>query len=117
MDLDAALLDSMPDIVFAKDLEGRYIAGNASWARLLGRPACELIGRLDTDLFPEEVAMNFRRHDLVMLASGHSERNEEWVTYPNGRRALLETLKAPLRDPAGSVIGLVGVCREIDSAR
>ena len=48
----------------------RSIAGNAAWARLLGKPA-----------------------------SGQNERNEEWVTYPDGRRALLDTLKAPLRDP------------------
>jgi hypothetical protein len=66
----------------------RSIAGNAAWARLLGKPA-----------------------------SGQNERNEEWVTYPDGRRALLDTLKAPLRDPAGTVIGLVGVCREIQSPR
>lgn len=117
MDLDAAVLDSMPDIVFAKDLDGRYIAGNAAWARLLGKPASDLIGRLDADLFPQELAADFRRHDQTMLASGQSERNEEWVTYPDGRRVLLDTLKAPLRDPTGTVIGLVGVCREIHSPR
>ena len=77
----------------------RSIAGNAAWARLLGKPASDLIGRLDADLLPQELAADFRRHDQAMLASGQNERNEEWVTYPDGRRALLDTLKAPLRDP------------------
>jgi PAS domain S-box-containing protein len=115
MDLHALLLDSMPDIVFAKDLDGRYIAGNAAWAQLLGQPASALIGRLDSDLFPQDLANDFRRNDLAMLSSGQSQRNEEWVTYPDGRQALLETIKAPLRDAAGNVIGLVGVCREISA--
>lgn len=56
-----AVLDSMPDIVFAKDLEGRYIAGNAAWARLVGKPLSTLIGQRDGDLFPAELAAGFRR--------------------------------------------------------
>jgi len=52
-----------------------------------------------------------------MLASGAAATNEEWVTYPDGREALLETRKCPLRDGAGAVIGMVGVCREIQAPR
>lgn len=115
MDLNVAVLNSMPDIVFAKDLDGRYIAGNAAWGRLLGKSVSDLTGRLDSDLFPQELAADFRRHDQMMLASGQSERNEEWVTYPDGRRVKVDTLKAPLRDHNGTLIGLVGVCREIHS--
>ena len=52
-----------------------------------------------------------------MLASGQAQSNEEWVTYPDGRSALLETVKTPLQDASGTVIGLVGVCREIACPR
>lgn len=117
MDLNALLLDSMPDIVFAKNLDGRYIAGNAAWAQLLGQPASSLIGQLDSDLFPQDLASAFRRNDLEMLESGQPQCNEEWVTFPDGRKALLETLKTPLHDAVGRVIGLVGVCREISASR
>lgn len=113
MDLHRLLLDSMPDIVFAKDLDGHYIAGNAAWAQLFGQPTNVLIGQRDSDLFPQDLASDFRRNDLAMLSSGRPQRNEEWVTYPDGRQALIETLKSPLRDASGNVIGLVGVCREI----
>ena len=115
--LEAAVLQSIDDIVFAKDLEGRYIAGNAAWAQLLGRDLGELIGLSDGDLFPTEVAAGFLAHDAAMLASGAAAMNEEWVTYPDGREALLETRKCPLRDGAGVVIGMVGVCREIQAPR
>jgi len=112
-----AVLDSMPDIVFAKDLDGRYIAGNTAWSSLLGVAKAAAIGRLDADLFPPDLAAEFRRNDLAMLATSQAQRNEEWVTFPDGRRAILETLKSPLRDGSGEVIGLVGVCREIPSPR
>ena len=59
----------------------------------------------------------FCRHDQAMLASGQSQRNEEWVTHPDGRPTLLDTMKTTLRDAAGTVIGLVGVCREIPPPR
>jgi PAS domain S-box-containing protein len=115
--LEAAILESIDDIVFAKDLEGRYISGNAAWARLLGRRVGELIGCTDADLFPAEVAAGFRRHDEAMLAGGIATMNEEAVQFPDGRHALLETRKCPLRDDAGAVIGMVGVCREIAAPR
>ncbi len=48
-----------------------------------------------------------------MLPSGKEHRNEEWVQYPDGHRALLDTLKSPLINAAGQVVGLVGICRDI----
>jgi PAS domain S-box-containing protein len=104
MSLEAHLIESMTDIVFAKDLNGRYILD-------------ELTGLTDLDLFPADLAGSFRANDQAMLASGQAQSNEEWVTYPDGRRALLETVKTSLRDASGTVIGLVGVCREIACPR
>ena len=55
----------------------------------------------------------FRKNDQEMLASGQPRRNDEWVDYPDGRRVLLDTLKSPVFDEGGKIIGLVGVCRDI----
>ena len=78
MDLHALLLDSMPDIVFAKDLDGRYIAGNAAWARLLGQSASTLIGQLDSDLFPQDLASDFRRNDLIQAVREYEQRHRRF---------------------------------------
>lgn len=59
----------------------------------------------------------FRRHVEGMLAGGIATMNEEAVPVPDGRQALLDTSKCPLRDDAGAVIGMVGVCREIAAPR
>ena len=107
------LMNSIPDILFYKDLEGVYRGGNRAWARLAGKPLDQLLGRTDLDLFPGELGKSFRAKDQEMLATGRPRRNEEWVVYPDGRRALLDTLKTPWVDENGKTLGVLGICREI----
>ena len=107
------LMDSIPDIIFYKDMDGVYRGGNKAWARLAGKPLDQLIGKTDLDMFPEEFAKSFRAKDREMLASRQTQRNEEWVVYPDGRRALLDTLKTPWLDESGKVLGVLGISREI----
>lgn len=108
-----SVLNTIPDIIFFKDLDGVYRGGNAAWAKLAGKPLSELIGKTDLDLFPKELAESFRAYDQAMLKSGQSQRNDEWVTYPDGNRALIDTLKTPWLDADGNVIGVLGICRDI----
>jgi PAS domain S-box-containing protein len=117
MTLDANVLQSIDDVIFAKDLEGRYIASNGAWARLIGKEIAKALGLKDSDLFPAELALSIRSNDQAMLASGTSRSNEEWVQYPDDRKALLETRKSPLKDSNGAIIGLVGVSRELVKPR
>jgi PAS domain S-box-containing protein len=107
------LMDSIPDIIFCKDLDGVYRNGNKAWTQLAGKPLDQLLGKTDLDLFPGELGKSFRAKDQEMLASGQTRRNEEWVVYPDGRRALLDTLKTPWLDEHGKVLGVLGSCREI----
>jgi PAS domain S-box-containing protein len=109
----ASLLDSIPDIVFFKDTDGRYLGCNPPFAAFVGRSRDEIVGRTDHDLFPAPAADSFRDHDRAMLAGQVPEHNEEWVDFPDGHRELLDTLKAPLRALDGAVVGLVGISRDI----
>ncbi len=88
----ATLMDSIPDIIFCKDLNGVYRGGNKAWARLAGKPLNQLIGKTDLDLFPGEFGKTFQAKGREMLASRQIRRNEEWVVYPDGHRAALNTL-------------------------
>ena len=109
----ASLLDSIPDMIFFKDLDGVYMGCNPAFTEFVGRSREEIIGHNDLDMFPEPVARSFREYDKAMLEAGRPRSNEEWVHYPDGRRVLLETLKAPLLDLDGRIIGLLGVGRDI----
>jgi PAS domain S-box-containing protein len=107
------LLDSVPDIVFFKDLAGTYLGCNQRFADFVGRLREEIIGHTDYDLFAKEVADSFRENDRLMLELGEPRRNEEWTDYQDGQRVLVETFKAPLRSFDGKVRGVVGIARDI----
>jgi len=109
----ASLLDSIPDIIFFKDIAGAYMGCNPAFAEFVGRSRNEIIGRTDYDLFERGVADFFREHDQKMMSVGDPRHNEEWITYPDGRRVLLDTLKTPYKGPDGELLGVLGISRDI----
>ena len=109
----AAIINSIPDIIFYKDIDGIYRGGNQAWAELLGKPLDELIGKTDLELFPEDLAKFFRTKDQEMLTSKATKRNEEWVSNANGDNVLLDTVKTPWVDQNGNTLGILGICRDI----
>ncbi len=112
-----SMLDAAGDLIYVKDLNGAYLACNEASEKLVGMKEAEQVGKTDFDLFPREFAEPVREEDRTVMASGRERRVEEWVTYPDGTRVLMESLKAPLYDPDGRVAGLVGVSRDITARK
>lgn len=111
-----SLLDSVPDLIFYKDVAGVYLGCNTAFAQFTGRTAAAIIGKTDFDMFPHEVAAFFREQDTEMMTRGEARHNEEWVDYPDGRRVLLDTLKTPFYDADNNLLGLIGLSRDITAA-
>ncbi|TLS74037.1 PAS domain S-box protein [Mariprofundus erugo] len=108
------LRDGIPDLIFYKDNEGVYVGCNQAFCDFVGKhEEADVIGRTDFDLFDRELAQFFRQNDREMLTSGEARQNDEWVSYPDGSRHLLDTLKTPFLDRAGRAIGLIGISRDI----
>ena len=107
------LLNSIPDLVFYKDTEGIYLGCNPKFAEFVGKSMDDITGKTDFDLFDKEVAAFFRHHDTEMLKQKKPLHNEEWVTWSDGRKVLLDTFKAPFCDANGILIGILGVSRDI----
>ncbi len=108
-----SLLDSVPDLVFYKDQNSVYLGCNKAFEVFAGKTREELGGLTDFDLFAPEMATLFRNMDLIMMNEKKARRNEERVTYPDGREVDLETLKTPYYDHNGQILGLIGVSRDI----
>ncbi|WP_172632568.1 PAS domain S-box protein [Methanohalophilus mahii] len=108
-----SLLDSIPDIIFFKDVKGVYMGCNPAFTEFVGRPREEIIGKTDYDLFDKAFADFFRKHDERTLELLQPRHNEEWITYPDGRKILLDMLKTPYRGPDGLLIGILGIGRDI----
>ena len=111
--LIASLLDSIPDIVFFKDVHGVYLDCNPAFARHVGRPKEDIIGKTDYDLYDKEEAHAFRENDRRMLDLMAPRHNEEWISYPDGRRILIDTLRTPYWGSDGQLIGVLGISRDI----
>ncbi|MCH8179858.1 MAG: EAL domain-containing protein [Proteobacteria bacterium] len=108
------ILNTIPDLVWIKDADGVYLACNTSFERFFGAPQAQIVGRTDHDFVPKEQADFFREKDREAMAADAPRVNEEWVTFASdGHRALLETIKAPMRDAEGRLVGVVGVARDI----
>ena len=112
-----ALIDSIPDLIFFKDANGVYLGCNKAFSALIGRPEAEQVGKTDFNLVDFETASFFRQKDQEMMASGQPNSNEEWVTYPDGRQVLLDTLKTSYYDENGLLLGLIGISRDITERR
>jgi PAS domain S-box-containing protein len=108
-----SLLDSTSDIIFYKDIRGVYLGCNPAFTEFVGKPREAIIGRSDNDLFAPEIADVFKQNDQRMLALCEPRRNEEQITYPDGRQKHIDTLKTPYWGPDGLLIGILGVSRDI----
>jgi len=109
-----SLINSVPDLIFYKDTDSVYMGCNTAFCQFISKKCPdEIVGLSDFDLFGSDLAQFFREKDKSMLCKGDTQRNEEWVDYPDGRRVLLDTLKAPYYNGVGEVIGLIGISRDI----
>ena len=113
----SSVLDSTTDIIFYKDyhndIDGKFIGCNPAYEALLGKPKTEIIGHTDIELFGQTQGEEFQKHDKEVMEKQIPLALKVWLNYPNGDKALFHTMKSPLKDANGKVIGVIGVSRDI----
>jgi PAS domain S-box-containing protein len=109
-----AILETIPDLIWLKDPEGVYLSCNHRFALFFGANEEAITGHTDYDFVSREQADFFRANDRKTMEAGGPSVNEEWVTFASdGHRELLETIKTPLRDSQGHLVGVLGIGRNI----
>jgi PAS domain S-box-containing protein len=106
------VLDNSSALVFAKDRAGRYLFVNREFERVAARPASEIIGRADGDVFPPGIATRFRYNDLRVLHEQRAIEFEESGDFGAGDRTYLSS-KFPLFDADGAVYAVCGIATDI----
>jgi PAS domain S-box-containing protein len=108
-----SLLESLPEPVWLKDPDGKYLSCNYAFKDLCGLEPADVVGKNDFDIFSHEHASSFRHYDQRALAGNGVRINEEWVdTVAKGRR-LYNTSKIAVRLPNGVLLGVLGVANDI----
>ncbi len=108
-----AILDNLPDMAWLKDRDSRFVAVNDALARAVGREPRTLIGLTDLELFPAALAERYRADDRQVIVQRSTLRIEEPLIMADGAEVTLETIKAPVVDHNGEVIGTTGIARDI----
>ncbi|MBS1186142.1 MAG: multi-sensor signal transduction histidine kinase [Burkholderiaceae bacterium] len=109
-----SLFQTIPDLIWLKDVDGHYLNCNPAFERFFGKKEPEIIGRTDYDFVDAAQADAFRQNDHAALVAEEARVNEEWITFAeDGSRALLETIKIPVRTDDGQIIGVLGIARDI----
>jgi two-component system, sensor histidine kinase and response regulator len=111
--LMSALINSIPDIISYRDPKGVFLGCNEAFSALRGRSADDLFGHTAEELFDSYRAQVIRSRDEEVLCTLNKTSVEETVTYPDGTEALLETVRSPLRDKDGQLLGILAIGRNI----
>jgi len=107
-----AVIESIPDVIFVKDLKGRYLLLNSAGARLFNCSAADVLGKTESDVLPPAEARHSRSADLHALLSQTPETTEETFTVA-GDTSTYQTTRTVYRNAQGIILGLIGIARDI----
>ncbi len=108
------LVQTIPDLVWLKNADGVYLSCNRMFERFFGAKEAEIIGKTDYDFVTTDQANAFRENDRNAMTAKRSLSNEEWISFADdGTRVYLDTIKTPMFDSEGKVIGVLGISHDI----
>ena len=111
-----SVIDSTPDAIFVKDLDGRYVVVNEAFCRFLKKTPAEIVGRNDFELYPEADARAFVDADRRVLATGEAQAFEGVAIGEEGPQDYRVT-KGVYRDRDGTILGVYGISHDITELR
>jgi PAS domain S-box-containing protein len=112
------MINTVPAVMYVKDVNGEYITGNLELCRLAGRPIEQIIGRTTQELFAGEFGLKWNEADQAAMVSNQEVTAvEERVIFPDGEERWVSTTRVPLRDQQGQVSGLVGLLQDVTDQR
>ena len=104
-----SLVETLPQNIFRKDLDGRFTFANSNFCNTLGKPLEQIVGKTDFDFFSRELASRYVDDDHnVIHNKAVFDTVEEHVT-PAGKRLYVQVMKTPVYGPDGRVVGVQGI--------
>ncbi|MFA5286915.1 MAG: diguanylate cyclase, partial [Candidatus Omnitrophota bacterium] len=108
-----AILNNIPDIAWLKDKDSRFIAVNEAFGKACGLKPEEIVGKADLDVWPRELAERYCADDQEVMNSGKRKCVDEPLNDKEGRILWIETIKTPVYNDEGEIIGTTGIARDI----
>jgi len=114
-----AVIDGLPDLIYVKDTEGRFLLANPAQRKFLtGNPEADLIGASDFSFFPNETATAFFNDEQEIIRTGLPLVSQaEQMHDHEGNEVWILTTKVPFRDKSGSIAGIIGIGRNVTARK
>ena len=110
------LLENLSQKIFLKDRNSVYISCNENYARDMKIKPEEIAGKTDYDFYPKKLAEKYRADDKRIMEGGKTEDIEEKYIH-GGQELIVRTVKTPVKDQQGSVIGILGIFWDITESK
>lgn len=119
VDMLRAVIASLPDLIYVKDSQSRFLLANQGTADAMGvRSNSDLLGRTDFDFYPKELAEGFFADEQRIIQTGKTlVSQDEHIKEADGRIRWIMTTKVPLRDASDRPIGIIGIGRNITTLK
>nr|WP_321266641.1 bacteriohemerythrin [uncultured Sulfurimonas sp.] len=112
------LIQTAPDLIWLKDMDGHYLTCNKRFEGFFGAKEEDIVGKSDYDFVDKELADFFRKNDNEAIQSDKLQVNEEEISFVvDGHKEILQTTRTAMRDSDGNLIGVLGVSRDITEYR
>ncbi|MBF22990.1 MAG: diguanylate cyclase [Pusillimonas sp.] len=112
------ILDAVDACIYIKDLQFRYLYVNQAASKLFNRPAADIVGKKDEDLFDRETVKHLNEIDHQVIEKGERFAGEEVdTTRNNNLTTYFYSVKIPLRDAGNRIVGLCGISTDISEQR
>lgn len=108
-----SLIDAASDLIYFKNSERKYMIINQAFEQTLGIKKSDILGRRDEEVLPSDLAAQCRQSDEEIFAHKKIVIKEETIQLGPGRKMIFETIKSPVLASDGSIIGLVGISRDV----
>ncbi|MDQ0148250.1 ATP-binding protein [Eubacterium multiforme] len=106
-------IDSMPDFIFCKDINGRYTNCNRKFAECLEMKKEDIIGKYDYDIYDLAKAERFRKIDKDVISNNSKKTYIDTIKMPDGTTSIEKTMKVPYFDKDNNIAGVIGISKDI----
>ncbi len=108
-----SVINSTPDLIFAKDTNGAYLTCNMAYTKYIGKELEDIVNKTDFDFMPKEEAGKVWEKDKKMLKENIVMHYTTWLTYPDKKKVLIDVFKTPFYNEDIQLLGYIGVGRNI----
>lgn len=112
-----SLIDAIPDFIYVKDANYKYVMINKAFEKFAKKAENEILGKSDIELFDEQIAKGLLEKDKFVIQSNKPARYEHWFAFNENDKRAYDVYKIPFADKGAQILGLVSIMRDITDAK